>query len=300
MIGVALGLAAGALFAAGTVLARIGQRSRPNDDGLLMTILVNVLVLGGLALTVEAPTWNTSAIVALMVGGILGTLLGRLSMLRAVRLVGPTRSSAFMTGSPVVAAIAGWLILGEEVGALDGVGGLLVIAGLLALIRSRSTPTSLVGDAPVLATRRQVRVGYTFATAAPIFFGLGFVLKKWGLIDFPQPVLGAFIGATAAFSLVVLIELLSGRLGRRLHDNFRSIPWWFVAAGVAMSGALLSQFAAFSHLSAWLVGVLQGTQGLWALLFGWRFLRGEEHIDSWVVASILLVLAGVILIGIQM
>lgn len=300
MIGVALGLSAGALFAAGTVLARVGQRGRPDDDGLLMTVLVNVLVLGALALTVEAPTWNTSAIVALVIGGILGSLLGRLSMLRAVRLVGPTRSSAFMTGSPLVAAFAGWLILGEEVGAADGMGGLLVIFGLLALIRSRSTPTALVGGTPVPATKRLVRIGYAFATAAPLFFGLGFVLKKWGLISYPEPVLGAFIGTVAAFLLVVLIELGSGRLGQRLDDNFRNIPWWFVAAGVAMSGALLSQFAAFTHLPAWLVGVLQGTQGLWALLFGWKFLRSEERIDRWVVASILLVLAGVILIGIQM
>ena len=210
MIGIALGLVTGLLFAAGTVLARVGQRNRPDDDGLVMTILVNVLVLGGLAMTVEAPTWSTSAIVALMVGGVLGSLLGRLTMLRAVRLVGPTRSSAFMTGSPVVAAIAGLLILGEEVGVLDGIGGLLVIGGLLALIRSQSTPTALVGDKPELATKRQVRIGYAFATAAPLFFGLGFVVKKWGLLDYPEPVLGAFIGSVAAFSVVVLISRLNG------------------------------------------------------------------------------------------
>ena len=300
MIGVVLGLVTGLLFAAGTVLARVGQRNRPDDDGLVMTILVNVLVLGGLALTVEAPTWNTSAIVALMVGGVLGSLLGRLTMLRAVRLVGPTRSSAFMTGSPVVAAIAGLVILGEEVGAADGIGGLLVIGGLLALIRSQSTPTALVGNSPQLATKRQVRIGYAFAAAAPLFFGLGFVVKKWGLLDYPEPVLGAFIGSAAAFSVVVLIDVGSRRLGRRVRDYSGNFPWWFVAAGVAMSGAILTQFAAFTHLPAWLVGVLQGTQGLWALLMGWLFLRREEHIDRWVVASILLVLAGVVLIGLQM
>jgi drug/metabolite transporter (DMT)-like permease len=66
-----------------------------------------------------------------------------------------------------------------------------------------------------------------------------------------------------------------------------------------MSGALLTQFAAFSYLDAWLVGVLQGTQGIWALILGWLFIRKEERIDAWVVTSVLLVAAGITLIGIQ-
>jgi drug/metabolite transporter (DMT)-like permease len=65
-----------------------------------------------------------------------------------------------------------------------------------------------------------------------------------------------------------------------------------------MSCALLTQFAAFSHLDAWMVGVLQGTQGMWALLLGWLFIREEERIDGWVAASVILVVAGVTFIGI--
>lgn len=299
MIGVVLGLVTGALFATGSVLARVGQRHRPQDDGLLMTILVNVIVLGAIGLTVTPPAWSTSGVIGLAVGGVLGSLMGRFANLRAVRLVGATRASAFMTGSPLVAALAGWLVLGEQVGALDALGGLIVIAGLLALVRARATPTSMLDGVAAPADARNLRMGFIFAAAAPVFFGLGFVVKKWGLLRYDDAVLGAMIGSIAALTVVVSLDAFSGRGGRRIRENFGQVPWWFVAAGVAMSGALVAQFVAFEYLEAWLVGVLQSTQGVFALLLGWIFIREEERIDGWVAASVLLVAAGVILIGVQ-
>lgn len=299
MIGVLFGLATGALFAAGSVLARIGHRHRPLDDGLMMTILVNVIVLGLIASTVTAPPWSTAGVIGLAAGGVIGSLMGRFANLRAVRLVGATRASAFMTGSPMVAAAAGWLILQEDVELLDAVGGLIVIAGLLALVRARATPTSMIEGVATLADPKTRRLGFVFATAAPVAFGLGFVVKKWGLLRYDDAVFGAFIGSTAALAVVISIDTFGGRIGRRLKENLRQIPWWFVAAGVAMSAALLTQFAAFSYLDAWLVGVLQGTQGIFALLLGWVFIREEERIDGWIAASVLLVAAGVTLIGLQ-
>lgn len=299
MIGVVLGLMAGALFATGSVLARIGQRYRPSDDGLLMTILVNVLVLGAISLTVTPPEWDTSGVVGLAIGGVLGSVLGRYASLRGVRLVGATRTSAFMTGSPVVAAISGWIILGEEVGLLDGLGGLVVIAGLLALVRARATPTSVLEGVARTADRKTIRLGFLFAAAAPVFFGLGFVVKKWGLLRYDDAVLGALIGLVASLAIVLAIDAVAGRIGRRMRENLKEIPWWFVGAGIAMSGALLSQFAAFDFLEAWLVGVLQGTQGVFALLLSLAFVREEERIDAWVVTSVVLVAVGVTLIGIQ-
>jgi drug/metabolite transporter (DMT)-like permease len=182
---------------------------------------------------------------------------------------------------------------------IDAVGGLVVIAGLLALVRARATPTSVLDGVAAAADSRTVRLGFIFAAAAPVFFGLGFVVKKWGLLRYDDAVLGAVIGSIAAFAVVISIDAGAGRIGRRLRENFRQIPLWFVGAGVAMSGALLTQFAAFSYLDAWLVGVLQGTQGIWALLLGWIFIRDEERIDGWVGASVLLVAAGVTLIGLR-
>ena len=139
LIGPAFGLLTAVFFAAGSILARIGQRSRPDDDGVFMTVLVNVAVLYLATLFVKPPEWNREGIVALIIGGIIGTVLGRTSLLRTVRLLGPSRASGFVVGTPVVAAIGGWIVLGESITLIEGIGGTITLVGFWLLARARST-----------------------------------------------------------------------------------------------------------------------------------------------------------------
>jgi len=304
-MGVVLGLAAGFFFAAFTILIRIGMRDRAADDGMLMTVLVNTLCLGAVALFMRWPPFDLAGVAALLAGGVVGTVFGRASNLRAVRRIGPTRTNAFLTGNPIVSAIGGWLVLDEAVSFGEAMGGVLVIAGLLRLIRRGSVVATGQGQttaAPALAAQtaeRRTAVGYLYAAAAPVFFGLAFVARKWGLALFPGAVIGAFIGAAAAFVVVVAGDALGGRIRERLLHNFHDVPWLFVWAGIASSAALLAQFSAFAFAPAWVVGLLQGTQPLWTLGMGYLFLRQEEHIDARLVTSILLVVGGVVVISLQ-
>lgn len=287
LIGILLGLGAGFCFAAGSIFIRIGQRNRTRDDGLLMTVMVNVLVLGLVGAMVERPPWNGKGVAALALAGVVGTVGGRFSNLRAIRLVGPSRANAFLTGVPVVAAAVGWMILGERVAPLEAVGGGMVLAGLFTLTRNGGASTQVD------------RAGYLFAAAAPTFFGTAFVIRKWGLGYFPSSVLGAFFGAAAALMVIIAGDVASGRFRQRIADNFRRVPWWFAVGGLATTVALLAQFTAFSYLPAWVVGILQGTQGLWTALLSRTFLRGDEPIDRRLAASIVLATIGITLIGLQ-
>jgi len=304
-MGVLLGLAAGLFFAAFTILIRIGMRNRAADDGLLMTVLINTVCLGVVALFINWPPFDLAGVTALVAGGVVGTVFGRASNLRAVRRIGPTRTNAFLTGNPIVSAIGGWLVLDETVSIGEAIGGILVIAGLLRLMRRGSVVSTGQGQtttAPALANQtaeRRTAVGYMYAAAAPIFFGLAFVARKWGLQLFPNAVIGAFIGAAAAFVVVVASDAFGRRLRERMQHNIHEVPWLFVWAGVASSAALLAQFSAFSFAPAWVVGLLQGTQPLWTLGMGYLFLRQEEHIDAGLVTSILLVVAGIVAISLQ-
>jgi uncharacterized membrane protein len=138
-----------------------------------------------------------------------------------------------------------------------------------------------------------------FAVATPILIGLTLAIRKWGLQTYDSAVLGAFIGAAAAFTSFLVFDLVTGRLRRRVTDNFTEVNWWFVATGVAISLAVLTQFMAFSFAPAWVVGVLQATQALWVLLLSYAFLRGEERIDVTVVMSTFATAAGVVLIAVS-
>ena len=132
-MGIFLGLLTAVFFAGGSVFVRVGMHGSPRNDGLYMTIFVNVLFLGAVAVVGPKPEWSTKGVVTLVVAGLVGTAWGRYANLRAIRFVGATRASVFITGTPLAAAIAGWLILDETVGLLDAAGGLLVVAGLLLL-----------------------------------------------------------------------------------------------------------------------------------------------------------------------
>ncbi len=292
-MGFVFGIGSAFFFAASSVLIRIGQRHRKGDDGVLMTVFVNVVVLGVVASLATRPPWSAAGFIALLLGGIVGTVFGRSFNLRAVRLIGPSRASAFITGTPFIAAIVGWFALGEELTVIEAFGGLLVIAGLLWLVRVRA------GAAGLTAGDRVPLSSYLIALAAPMFFGTAFVIRKWGLQRFDSSLIGAFLGALAAFTVLTLIDVVRGTMKERIAANVHSIPWWFVAAGVTTSLALLSQFTAFGYLPAWVVGILQATQGIWAIMLGIVFLKGDERVDSALIGSVLLVVSGVVLIALQ-
>ena len=270
-----------------------------------MSILVNLLVLGALTLAIGLPEWDTGGIVALSVGGVLGTFGGRSANLRAIRLIGPSRANAFLTGGPLVAAIAGWFVLDERVSVLSGVGGALVLGGLYRIVKSGATAASVAsveGPTGIVEHQDEAEAGSTgflIALLAPVLFGLAFVVRKWGLQFYPTAVGGAFIGAAAGMTIQVFSDTFTGHLPRRLAENLRRIPWWFVGAGIFTSAALLVQFLAFDHLPAWVVSLLQGTQVLWTLLIASVVLRREEKIDSSLILSILIVFVGVAAVTIQ-
>ncbi|HEX7022366.1 MAG TPA: DMT family transporter [Trueperaceae bacterium] len=323
MLWIVVGTLSGACFALNGVLARRGMRHRASDNGLFMTILVNVVLLG-LAVAWSGwqgllPPWSWTGLAAFLAAGVVGTAGGRGAMLMAVRLVGPARVSAFQISAPVFTLFAGWALLGERLHTVHALGSLLVLLGLAVLVSARVTAEPLVaaaaggsdeaaataaGSAPAPSTSKlrlaapTLRLkGYGYAVTAATGFGLAFVARKAGLLHYPSAAAGAFWGSVSSLLTVVGYSGVRGRLRQLVHDNLRQVPWWFVGAGAATGLALLLQFTALGRLPAWTAAVLHGTQALWVL--GWsRLLLGrEEKLGRHVIASVLLVFAGVVVLA---
>ena len=291
-MGFFLGIFGAICFAAASIMFRIGQRTRPDDDGHFLSIFVNAVVMGAVVVFVDWSPWSTSGVVALLAAGVVGSVLGRFSLLRGIRLIGPTRSNTFITAIPLVTAILGWIVLGESIRPIEGVGGVLVVIGLLRIVRMRAAPTA--GDGGESTPIRS----YIIAAGAPTFFGIAFVIRKWGLERLSGAITGAFIGSISALLALLVIDLLAGRTRQRLRSNFTDVPWLYVGAGVSTAAALLSQFRALELLQAWVVGALQGTQVIWTMLLSVVILGQEERITARLVANVMLVVSGVALIAI--
>jgi len=310
-----MALAAGALLGLNAVFIKIGMRRRRIDNGHFMSVLVNVLSLGVLMLFVSLPRWSWVGFGGFVLAGLLTTWLGRGTSFTAIRLLGPPRQGAILVSSPLFAAIAGWFFLGESITFAQGLGGLIILIGLWVLLRSRLKSengpndsgiagtlleTQDAGTTPIWATRGETAGsrhdftrGFFIAVMAAFFFGSGFVARKWGLSYFPSAVAGAFFGACTALSMIILSSAARGHIGRLVEENFRQIPWWFVAGGIALSISLLLQFSSFDYLPAWIVSLLLTTQVVWTLLWTWLFLRDEERVGRELLLSIAFVLVGV-------
>lgn len=136
--GVAFALAAGALWACYIVLsARIGARFR-RADGLALALVVGAVVslpLGvsaaGSAL-LDPVTLGLGAVVAL-----LSSMLPYTLELLALRRLPKATFAVLMSTGPAVAALAGFLVLRQHLGVVEGLGIALVVVASMGAVRMR-------------------------------------------------------------------------------------------------------------------------------------------------------------------
>jgi drug/metabolite transporter (DMT)-like permease len=299
-VGVALATLSAMLFGLAGICIRIGMRAEPGDNGHFMSVLINCALIGLLVLFIQLPALTWSGVALFVLAGLATSFLGRRSSYHAIRLIGPTRQATLLVSAPVFAAVAGWAILGEDVGPLQAVGALLISAGLVVLVRSTAAelPEPATPGPPAAGTGA-LGLGFGIALLAACAFGVGHVLRKAALEHVPSVVLGSLIGVLTAMTAIMVTSALSARTSQLLEANFRRVPWWFVIAGLITTAAMLLQFWVLEFLAAWMVSLLQGTQVLWTLLLSWLFLRRQEPIDRYLLVSIALVVSGMTVVTLQ-
>lgn len=140
-VGVLAALGGAVSMAAGVVLAKKwGKAEKP----LTMTawqLVAGALLLVPLMLIVEGqpPALTVTNLGGYLYLSILGTAVAYVLWFRGIQRLPVTAPSFLGLLSPVVAALLGWLVLGEQLSLLQGVGGLLVLGSILAVnVRRRS------------------------------------------------------------------------------------------------------------------------------------------------------------------
>lgn len=306
-LGVLLGLGAAAAFALNTIFIRIGMRGRPRDDGFFITIGLNTVILGIAAVVAPSASFTRLGLTGFVLAGLAHSLVARWSTYRAIRFIGPSRQGVIQMTSPGIAAVIGWVALGEELTPLQGVGGAVVLAALALVVSGRTSAPPIVAvdassggptpsDGDVSASERHIFVGFCLAGAAATFFAIGFVLRRWALLLDPYPVPGGFVGMASTFVLVLFFALVRPAGRDVLSANVRHIPWPFFWAGIAASAALLMQFGSSLYLPAWVATLMHATQALWILIWSKAILGGEERIDARLVVASMLLAVGAFLI----
>ena len=125
----------------------------------------------------DATTWGW-----LLASGLVGYVFGDYCLFNAYLLIGSRFGQLFMTIAPAVSAVAGWLLLGEQLSAQAVAGMAVTMTGIAVSILGRGAPDE-EGEG---RRRRKVRLnlptrGVLLGIGAGVGQGLGLTLSAVGL-----------------------------------------------------------------------------------------------------------------------
>jgi len=290
MIGVALAL----LSAMSTGLSLILVRKNLDKSNfiyisLTITIIGNI-ILWPLALTfTNLNTVNPQGLLLFVFAGLLAPALARLFYYKGMETAGISANATIYATYPLYTTIVAILLLGEALTTENWIGLVSILVGVIFIGRiinnGETTP------------KNTTKKGLIVPLLGSLAFAFSQIVRKEALNIYNQPLLGVAVGYTAALIVyLIVIPFAKNTRTTRFSRNDLKMFW---KAGVGMAiGWLLSFFALSQEMVSIVAPVLQ-TELLFILLFTYIFLRKIEKISLKLVASSLLIVAGVILIGIN-
>ncbi|HJP87595.1 MAG TPA: DMT family transporter [Candidatus Limnocylindrales bacterium] len=116
------------------VASRNGYSRVPSDQASAVILGGAAVLLWVMAVPLDlgaGTRWLTApaALFAVLVAGVIGAAFAKVSMLRAVRKVGGTRTSVLLLSEPITGTALAALVLGQGVTGLQVIGGIGVLAG---------------------------------------------------------------------------------------------------------------------------------------------------------------------------
>lgn len=148
-MGVLLALTGAVSFSFMNVFVRNGVRPDDPDNGLFITMLINIVIFGILAAAMlllgAIPTFTPAGVAWFVASGVAATFLGRTALFGGIRHIGAARAAAIKNATPLVTVGLALTFLGERLSIVDGVGVALILVGVLALVREalRNAPGPL-------------------------------------------------------------------------------------------------------------------------------------------------------------
>ena len=130
-------LCASFCWATYTIRFRISGLDAVSASLILVTWSAVLFLLGMLVFGTNIPQTSTSVLLVQLILGVSAGTLANFTFLFSVRHFGPAVPAAGAALVPIIAALGGWVFLGEEIGALKAIGigvvgfGVLLASGLL-------------------------------------------------------------------------------------------------------------------------------------------------------------------------
>ncbi|TYR81324.1 DMT family transporter [Priestia megaterium] len=296
-MGVVFAILSAVIFAVNNVIVKKGIRRDPHsDNGLFITVLMNVILLGVLCLIVIGISgWNLQiswkAILFFAIAGLCTTGVGRLTLFSSISYIGPSKASAIRNSTPIFTTVFALLFLGEEIALLPGIGMLLLLGGLLNEGYrfhkfEASNHTQIHNTA---SPKRYQYVGFGLALFSAIIFGMGQGIRKQGLIEMNHAFFGAWVGTLASLVFVIIYQCVRREFTANVKKSFAFMNPYYVIAGVLTSLGPLFFFLAAQTIQVSYVSVIAAAEPLITVLISAVIFRGIESITmhTWVTITMM-------------
>jgi drug/metabolite transporter (DMT)-like permease len=156
----------------------------------------------------------------LALSGLVGFVIGDLCLFQAFVVIGARTSMLIMSLSPPIAALTGWIILGEKFTLQNTAGMALTLTGIALVVLNRTPKTGVSG-------KKGMRFNYPLAGLLLAFGGaagqgVGLVLSKLGMQEY-DAFASSQIRVLAGVAGFAIVFFILGRWSSVL-DGIRHIP----------------------------------------------------------------------------
>ncbi len=276
MSGDFLALASAACFAASNVLIARGARPGSGDNGAFVSLLLTAGLAGagwaaaGLARGFVPVTWR--AIAWFAGAGFFTAFIGRVFFYRSVERLGAMRASAIKRLNPFFAVVLGVGVLGETLTRGMAAGLVLIAASFAALVLG-----SRARDRAAAPPGRRFNAGYLYGPVSALGYATGYLLRKMGLADAHDALLGAAVGTLVGALLFLAAARWRDEYARAVLATFRSPNRWYIGAGVMSTGGQVLYFAALGVSPMSRVALITSMEVFVTIFLGVTFLRRHER-----------------------
>jgi drug/metabolite transporter (DMT)-like permease len=240
----------------------------------------------GLARGFEPVT--TRALLWFAGAGVFTAFVGRVFFYASIEKLGAMRSSTMKRLIPFFAVMLGVGVLGER---LTGgmVAGMALIVASFVLLVAAARRSSASGQ---VAGKRGLNAGYVYGPVSALGYASGYLLRKMGLAEAHDALLGAAVGCFAGIVLFLATAAFSGAYAKAVRATFSKPNPWLIVAGVMSSFGQIFYFAALNENPMARVALVSSVEVFITLFLGALFLRKREAVTAPLVAAAALGFAG--------
>lgn len=292
MSGAYFAVLAAICFALSYVATTFGLKATSAINGVVISLVASSAVSAG-ALMLDWPgSWSLPGLVLFGLGGLVAPGISRLTSMRGVDALGPSIAVPLQSGvRPLLAVVAGAVILGEQIGALRLGAAVAVSLGLAGLARAMRRP----GPNPSSTSGTPLAIAYPLLTG--VLFAAADVFKKEGLGYQSDPLLAALVSTLAATFFWTGAVAVWGPLRRSVRP--REGTWWFLLAGTMIALANIALMYALRAGDVSVVGPISSTSPLVVFALSAVFLRDIETLQARTIGWGVMVVAGTALLAIS-